>query len=160
MALNLTSHLAHGPHGLESDPLRNFKFLVNIQHATRAAATTGAKGHKRSVSPKNIGFTLGFTSVEGFTVTTESIPYRQGGYNTTSQQIPGQSAFSPVTFSTGVLLGNRQKWDWMRELFSVQVGGGTGRTAGEARTFRAPKVDIYLLEHPVTNGTAAKSPWK
>lgn len=141
---NLQSHLYHGAHGLETDPLRNFKFLVKFNHKL--------KGKKAP-----IGLSLGFNSIEGLNFATESIPYRQGGYNTTVQQIPGQTSFSPISMSNGVMLGNRQKWDWMRELFAVQVGQGTGRRTGEARAFRSD-MKIFVLEHPVTSGVAHQAP--
>lgn len=145
MTDDVTSHLYHGPNGLESDPLRNFKFLVKFS--------------RKDASGTVVGLKLGFTSVEGFSLTTESIPYRQGGYNTTVQQIPGQTHFSPITLQRGVLLGTRQNWDWMKELFSVQAGKGSGRKAGEAKGFRS-EMTVYVLEHPVTVGTHLNSPIK
>jgi phage tail-like protein len=144
---NLQSHLYHGAQGMEYDPIRNFKFIVKF------GKTTKSPSGKTSF----LGTSLGFTSVEGFNLSTESIPYRQGGYNTTVQQIPGQTTFSPVTMQNGVILGSRQKWDWMKELFSVNVGGGSGRAAGGAAAFRS-NVDVYILEHPVTTGVAHNAP--
>ncbi len=134
---------------LATDPLRNFKFLVTIHHN---AAQSG-----RNSGPNFLG-RLGFTSVSGLTLTTESIPYRQGGYNTTVHQIPGQTTFSPITLQRGVMIGSRQSWDWMRQLFSTivgnglfEAGGGNGRgtTNRRAKNFRT-HVDIDVLDHPVT----------
>jgi phage tail-like protein len=121
---------------LATDPLRNFKFLVKINFSVPHQHT----------SASNLAV-LGFTSVSGLSVTTESIPYRQGGYNTTVHQIPGQTTFTPITLQRGVLLGTSQPWNWMKMLFSVIAGNGT-KTAGE--NFRAPTVDIQVLQHPVT----------
>lgn len=63
-----TPSIAH----LATDPLRNFKFNVNIMH------------------PHIRGFaTMGFMTVSGLNITTEVIPYREGGMNTTTQKMPG-----------------------------------------------------------------------
>lgn len=56
---------------IATDPLRNFRFQVQIQHP-------GIKGFAR----------MGFMSVSGLNVTTEVIPYREGGMNTTTQKMP------------------------------------------------------------------------
>lgn len=116
-----------------TDPIRNFKFLVTITHPT---------------SGKNLA-TLGFMSVSGLNVQTESIAYRQGNYNTSPQYMPGQSQFSPITLQRGILLGTRQNWDWMKEIFTVLAG--TGPTTPGA-DFRGT-LDIKVLDHPVTHGT-------
>lgn len=123
---------------LASDPLRNFKFFVNINHTVRGRGVT-----------RNLA-SLGFTSVSGLSMTTEAIPYRQGGYNTTVHQIPGQTTFSPVTLQRGVALGTDHSWHWMRQLFSVIAGNGNfdGGRSG-VRKFRTT-VDILVLDHPVT----------
>lgn len=138
MAVNVLNNFST----LQTDPLRNFKFHVNIHHIVQGR-TTGSRKPLAS---------LGFTSVSGLSMTTESIPYRQGGYNTTVHQIPGQTTFSPVTLQRGVALGTDHSWHWMRQLFSVIAGNGNfdgGGTTGGARTFRC-KVDINVLDHPVT----------
>jgi len=146
--LNITDHLAHGStRALDTDPLRNFKFLVQFSH--------------KGVDGKPVGFTLGFTSVSGLSLTTDSIPYRQGGYNTTAQQIPGQTSFTPVTFQRGVLIGTRQNWDWMKQLFTVNLGSaaGIGSSASVYRPFRGD-IKIFVLEHPITDGAAHNSPFR
>ena len=112
--------------GLDSDPIRNFKFLVDFG------------------THNGIGLDLGFNSVEGFNMTTSSIPYRQGGYNTVAQQIPGQSEFSPISFSRGVLLGTDQNWQRMKELFNVNLGQANPRAS---KNFRS-NVKVFVLEHP------------
>src|SRR4028118_20508 len=100
----IASNFSH----IGSDPIRNFKFLVSIGKYVFDPA--GNKTHMNL---------LGFTSVSGLSMTTESIPYRQGGYNTTVHQIPGQTTFSPVTLQRGVMVGSKQSWDWRRQLFST-----------------------------------------
>jgi phage tail-like protein len=102
---------------------------------------------------------MGFTSVSGLAVTTDSIPYREGGYNTTVHQIPGQTSFTPLTLQRGVILGSKQNWDWMKQLFAtVQAGGSTLATG---KNFRCD-LEIAVLNHPVpssganvTSGTGA-----
>jgi phage tail-like protein len=78
-------------------------------------------------------------------VTTDSIPYREGGYNTTVHQIPGQTTFAPITLQRGVILNTAQNWDWMRNLFATVQGGGT-RSASQ--NFRCD-LEIQVLSHPI-----------
>jgi phage tail-like protein len=130
---------------LQTDPVRNFRFLVEFLPTLASGQTT----------PFNSK--IGFTSVSGLTVATESIGYREGGYNTTMHQLPGQTSFTPVTFSKGVLLNNTQNYDWMRRLFSVV---SSGATAGVGADFRCD-IDISVLSHPnaqgLTTATTAKA---
>lgn len=116
---------------LATDPLRNFKFHVRITHPTNPSWFA----------------TMGFMSVSGLNITTEVIPYRQGGYNTTTQKMPGQSDFAPITLSKGLAVGNDiQMMYWMEELFTVMQGTGNG---SPGKDFRAT-VDVMVLDHPVT----------
>lgn len=119
---------------LATDPLRNFKFQVNIAHP----------------SFPNGFVKMGFMSVSGLNITTEVIPYREGGMNTTTQKMPGQSDFAPLTLSKGLACGDAMMMNWMRQLFTVQQGTGTGRSGQD---FRAT-VTINVLDHPVTLGPA------
>jgi phage tail-like protein len=117
---------------LKTDPIRNFRFLVDfIPHDAKNT-------WKESV-------TMGFTSVSGLSVTTDSIPYREGGYNTTVHQIPGQTTFSPISLQRGVILGTKQNWEWMRQLFATVQGGS--RTV-QGASFRAD-LEIRVLSHPI-----------
>ena len=109
---------------LLTDPLRNFRFLVTFQ--PQDSNNTALKGLNN--------VTLGFTSVSGLAVTTDSIPYREGGYNTTVHQIPGQTSFTPLTLQRGVILGTRQNWDWMKNLFATV--NATGSTRAVDQNFR------------------------
>jgi len=122
---------------LETDPIRNFRFLVTF------------KPHKTDADWFADQVSFGFTSVSGLAVTTDSIPYREGGYNTTVHQIPGQTTFSPVTLQRGVILGTRQNWDWMRKLFATVEGGSTNTLA---ESFRAD-LEIAVLTHPIPGST-------
>lgn len=126
---------------LMTDPVRNFRFLVTFKPT--ADWTDTAKPT-----------TMGFVSLSGLSVTTEPIAYREGGYNTNVHQIPGQSAFTPITLSKGVMLGQNSNALWMKRLFSVitpSISQGVG--AG----FRAD-IDIQVLSHPnpqASTGAAA-----
>jgi phage tail-like protein len=117
---------------IATDPLRNFKFHAKVYHPTIPNFAT-----------------LGFISVTGLNITTEVIPYRQGGHNTTTQKMPGQSDFAPITLSKGLAIGDSQMTNWMRQLFTALQGTGTGTTAVEFRVL----VDILVLDHPVTTPT-------
>lgn len=114
---------------VNTDPLRNFKFNVSINH------------------PGIDGFaSMGFMTVSGLNITTEVIPYREGGMNTTTQKMPGQSDFAPITLSQGVAVGAGPMWKWMQQLFTVMQGTGTGTPGAN---FRA-NIDIMVLDSPVT----------
>ena len=128
---------------LETDPIRNFRFLVTF----KPHDSEGAKWYKSDV-------TLGFTSVSGLSVTTDSIPYREGGYNTTVHQIPGQTTFAPITLQRGVILNTKQNWEWMRTLFSTVQGGAKNI---QGKSFRCD-LEIQVLSHPIpgsAGGTTA-----
>lgn len=127
---------------LTTDPFRNFKFLVKF---------TLNDGKNESIG-KNFG-SMGFVSVSGLSVATESIAYREGGYNTNMHQIPGQSTFTPLTLSKGIALGQAEHSLWMKRLFSV-LTGAQGVT-GLGTEFRCT-VDIQVLSHPNPKGTAGK----
>ncbi len=126
---------------LATDPVRNFRFLVEFLPPSGTATPTWAFDAK-----------MGFTSVSGLTVATESIQYREGGYNTTVHQLPGQTSFSPVTFSRGVMLANSQNYQWMRRLFSVI---SSGATAGVGADFRCD-IDLSVLSHPNAKGLSVQ----
>jgi phage tail-like protein len=124
---------------LTTDPLRNFRFLVEIK-PHKIVGNTLDYGPSRDV-------TFGFTSVSGLSVTTESIPYREGGYNTTVHQIPGQTTFAPISLQRGVTLGTSDNWNWMRQLFHVVQGGTSSLITDD---FRAD-VEIRVLSHPIAH---------
>ena len=124
-----TTSLGH----IQSDPLRNFKFEVNIAHPAFPS-----------------GFLkMGFMNVSGLSQTTEVIPYREGGMNTTTQKMPGQTDFAPISLSRGVIVGDQPILKWVKQLFVVQQGTGT-RSAGLV-DFRAT-LTINVKDHPVTRG--------
>ena len=126
---------------LLTDPLRNFRFLVTFQPQQSNATNLSGLNN----------VTLGFTSVSGLAVTTDSIPYREGGYNTTVHQIPGQTSFTPLTLQRGVILGTRQNWDWMKNLFVTVSASGATRQVDQ--NFRCD-VEIAVLSHPIPGDNA------
>lgn len=128
---------ARGPQ--TTDPIRNFRFIVKFEPLMRTATDW-----KQDT-------TIGFTSVSGLALSTEPIPYREGGYNTTVHQIPGQTTFSPVTFQRGVVIGTRQHYDWTRMLFRA-INGGSQLKANQS-SFRA-NITIDVLNHPVPYSTS------
>ena len=126
---------------LITDPLRNFRFLVTFKPLTSVGgAPTSAATNKLKTA------TFGFTSVSGMAVTTDSIPYREGGYNTTVHQIPGQTTFAPITLQRGVILNTSENWEWMRNLFATVQASGSTRAATE--NFRCD-IEIAVLSHPI-----------
>jgi phage tail-like protein len=127
---------------IATDPMRNFKFYAQFSAATK----NGSTGVFDGAITTALG---GFTSITGLAINTQSIPYREGGYNTTIHQIPGMTTFSPVTFQRGTITGNTQGLRWMRGLFAA--ASGEGISIGAAKDFRCD-VDIYVLDHPANLG--------
>lgn len=128
-----TTALSHTLSNITTDQFRNFKFLVTFY----------PKGDNKGEYGTNFG-KMGFVSVSGLTVTTESIAYREGGYNTNVHQLPGQSSFTPITLSKGITFGQKEHALWMKRLFALttgQAGGGAGTN------FRCD-LEIKVLTHP------------
>jgi phage tail-like protein len=146
-----TSSIAH----LSTDPLRNFKFIVTL---TPPTGTTGTGGVSNGVAGSITGpVVLGFMSISGLNMTVDVIAYREGGYNTTTQKMPGQADFSPITFSRGVALAANAAtgYQWISELFVVMQGTGTTQPGTDFRWI----VDIQVLDHPVTAATVPVKAW-
>ena len=128
---------------LNSDPLRNFRFLVTITSPNSTAVPT-------TISR------MGFMAVSGLSVNNEVIPYREGGNNTTTRKMPGQSDFGPLTLTRGFLAvpvkggtgGTTEIYDWFQMIFTVAGGGGSG-TEAPGMNFRTG-VTIDVLQHPIT----------
>ena len=144
---------------LATDPLRSFRFYAEFSKAglnnedvmdariTTVAGATGSTG-------TSTGWVGGFTSISGLNITTQSIQYREGGYNTTVHQVPGMTTFSPITFQRGVLYGNDQAQTWMRGMFAAAAGDGL---ATGSKTFRV-NIKIYVMDHPNANATDSNTP--
>ena len=122
---------------IATDPLRNFKFIAEF------SAAKGSTIFNSAVTPTAAA---GFTSITGLGINTQSIPYREGGYNTTIHQIPGMTTFTPITLQHGTLTSNYQGIKWMRGLFAAAAGEGLAVTSG-TNDFRCD-VNIYVLDHP------------
>lgn len=143
---------------LASDPLRSFRFLAEF------VPTDGVKANAFSTkilqsdktapfeSGKSDGWLGGFSQISGLSINTQSIQYREGGYNTTVHQIPGMTTFTPITFQRGVLYGNDQAITWMRGLFAAAAGEGFSmRNTTTAKNFRVD-VNLWVMDHPNTEG--------
>lgn len=118
---------------VRSDPLRNFKFQVQINYVTNDVFGTQYKLA-----------TLGFMSVSGLNVTTESIPYREGGMNTTTRKMPGQSDYPAITLQRGMFAGQSHLWQWFKDIFFFE------RFRGDFTADFRTSVTIRVLPHPST----------
>ena len=130
----------------DRDPLRNFKFRAEF---------VGNESVIKSFAPN--GFTMGFISIGGLGVQTDMIPYREGGDNTTTRKMPGQSEFSPLSMVSGVFMDNKSAgYEWFKHVFSVISGKGN---TGWNEDFRCDII-ISVLVHPTTryDGGAPGSP--
>jgi len=116
---------------IATDPLRNFKFQVDLR------------------PPSGKAITMGFMTVSGLAMTIDVIPYREGGMNTTTQNMPGQASFNPLTLSHGVIVGETQDLQWIQQLFTVMQGSGTQAPGTNFRWL----ADISVLDHPVTTAS-------
>jgi phage tail-like protein len=114
------------------DPLRNFKFRAEFVGNTSVAGPFA---------------TMGFISIGGFGVQTDMIPYREGGDNTTTRKMPGQSEFAPLSFVSGIFMEDKNAgYDWFRHVFSVVSGEGLTKFD---ENFRCDII-ISVLLHPTT----------
>ena len=128
---------------LATDPLRNFRFIVDF----RVTGDNGAPGSAPASSAPYMKFRGGFTTVEGLNMTVAPISYREGGMNTTLHQLPGMTSFNPISLSRGVILGQTEAINWFKQLFAASSGEGIAGIDGT--TYRCD-MDIYVLDHPIT----------
>jgi phage tail-like protein len=126
-----------------TDPIRNFKFEVQIQPRSSSALQSVFSG---------AGLKMGFAVVSGLAVQNEMIAYREGGMNTHPHKMVGQSDFSPVTFSKGVFAGQRSLYQWQQFLHSWSSGslGDLGSTSAD-NDYRCDIV-VSVFDHPVSAG--------
>src|ERR1700740_265394 len=122
---------------IKTDPLRNFKFQVVI------------------TPPSGGALTRGFMNVQGLSVQIDVIAYREGGFNTTTQKMPGQADFAPVVMSHGVAVGTQDDIAWLQQMLLVLPGTGN-QTGG---TDFPDTVDIKVLDHPVTSAQVPIKAW-
>jgi phage tail-like protein len=124
MTVTQKSSLSH----VATDKLRNYSFQVIIRpHGSGKALT------------------MGFMTVDGLSMNIDVIPYREGGYNITTQKLPGQADFNPITMSHGVAAGKDQEdLAWIQQLFTVMQGTGNQAFGADFRM----DVDINVLGTP------------
>lgn len=147
---------------LSTDPLRSFRFYAEFKPAGGQDTFTPKIKMSSSLEPSTTGVSSGwiggFSQISGLSINTQSIQYREGGYNTTVHQVPGMTTFSPITMQRGVLYGNDQAITWMRGLFATASGEGLPmRANGVDKTFRVD-INVYVMDHPNTaanSGTSA-----
>lgn len=120
-----------------ADPVRNFKFNVQMFHSDPLVTKAFAE--------------IGFMSVEGIAMNTEMVAYREGGWNTNPHKLPGQTDFAPLTMSAGVFYKKRGIWNLAKQMFAVQWGQGT---IGKGQDFRFD-MGVRIMDHPVTAGGAS-----
>jgi phage tail-like protein len=121
-----------------TDPLRAFRFQAEFLTSSNNGSV---------FTDKILGFTGGFNTISGLSITTQNITYREGGYNTTTHQIPGMTNFQPVAMQHGALFGSDNAIEWMRGLFAAAAGDGLSTTG---KDFRCDVV-IYVMDHPDAN---------
>ena len=126
---------------MKTDPLRNFKFRVQIIPKGTGALSQQVAG---------IG-SLGFAVVSGLSVSNEMIQYREGGMNTHPHKMVGQSDYAPVTFSKGLFAEESQLWNWQSFLHSWSQGAtGTGSSSSD-NDYRCD-ILVSIYDHPISVG--------
>jgi len=131
-----------------TDPVRNFKFQVTIQPTANSTLATVLNG---------IG-DLGFAAMTGVSVQHQMVGYREGGMNTHTHKLVGQSDFGPITFSRGVIAEQSHLWKWSEFLHSwntATVGGSDSNTTG-GNDYRC-NIMVKVFDHPHSVGTYQES---
>ena len=92
-----------------NDPLRNFRFRVEIDNVTRA----------------------GFSEVSGLETTTEAVDYREGTDPTHVRKLSGLSKYSNVTLKSGLAVGAGalELFQWHRAIVDGQLVNSRRRIA-------------------------------
>ena len=126
-----------------SDPVRNFKFQVQIVPPANTRLATAISG---------IG-NLGFAAMTGVSVQHQMVGYREGGMNTHTHKLVGQSDFGPVTFSRGVISDQSHLWKWSEFIHSwssASLGSDSQTTNGN--DYRCD-VLVTVFDHPHSVGS-------
>lgn len=124
-----------------TDPLRNFKFQVQIV----------PKGALSTFTP-DIG-KLGFSTMSGLSVTNDLLAYREGGMNTHTHKMVGLSDFSAVSFVRGVFAQGDEIWKWQQFIHSWESGvpnGSRGLNVDNNSDYRCDIV-VRVYDHPTTS---------
>jgi phage tail-like protein len=117
--------------------MRNFKFRVQIDY------------------PPIDGIAdMGFTNVAGINMNTEVMAYREGGFNTNSHKLPGQTDFGPLTLVQGVAQARPGMWLLAKNMFAVQWGAGSLDFGTQFRF----TTTVRVMDHPVTHNPGSGSP--
>lgn len=120
------------------DPIRNFKFKVNIE--PKGAALGSLLGGEND---------MGFAVVSGLTVQNEMISYREGGMNTHPHKLVGLSDYGPVTFSRGTFGNASALYDWQTFLHAwAQGAAGEGVATSSDNDYRCT-ITVRVFDHPV-----------
>jgi len=135
-----------------TDPVRNFKFQVTIvpTAGTQLAATLAGIGD------------LGFAAMTGVSVQHQMVGYREGGMNTHTHKLVGQSDFGPITFSRGVIAEQSHLWKWSEFLHSWNTatvggaGGGSNSNVANGNDYRC-NILVKVFDHPHSVGTYQES---
>ena len=128
-----------------SDPVRNFKFKVQIVPPPASRLNTVLNG---------IG-DLGFAAMTGVSVQHQMVGYREGGMNTHTHKLVGQSDFGPVTFSRGVISDQSHLWKWSEFIHSwssASLGSGSDSKVTGANDYRCD-VLVTVFDHPHSVGS-------
>lgn len=131
-----------------TDPLRNFKFTVEIIPKAGGNTDTDIFGVGNTGN-----LTIGFAAVSGVSVTNQVIPYREGGMNTHTHKMVGMSDFAPVTFSRGVFAAQGQLWRWQQFMHQWNQGNPDVGSVGSETDYRCD-ILVYVYDHPVTTNAA------
>lgn len=126
----------------KSDPIRNFKFQVQI-----IPTGTALSQYAQNIDK------LGFAAMSGLSVQNEMVGYREGGMNTHPHKFVGQSDFAPVTFSRGVFENHDQMAKWQQFIHAWNQGASPG--AGSTVSDYNYRCDILVkvFDHPNSAGT-------
>lgn len=127
---------------LASDPLRSFKFNLNIP--------IQVPGVKQSL------LTIGFAQVSSIGLTTQVITYQEGGDNTTTRKMPGTSDVQPLQLARGLFPSDPQLWTWFTEIFDVNYGGGANYKQNVGGTAFRADMWLNVLAHPYTSATQSQ----
>lgn len=126
-----------------SDPVRNFKFQVQIVPplGTQLATTISGIGN------------LGFAAMTGVSVQHQMVGYREGGMNTHTHKLVGQSDFGPVTFSRGVISSQDHLWKWSEFIHSWSSASlGSNSTVAKGNDYRCDVI-VTVFDHPHSVGS-------
>lgn len=125
-----------------TDPLRNFKFQVQIVPTDQ----TGGLGKYSKDLDK-----LGFSSMSGLSVTNDVLAYREGGMNTHTHKMVGMSDFSAVSFVRGVFANGDQLWRWQQFIHAWEGGVAQGSTGLDQNSDYRCDIIVKVYDHPTTS---------